>query len=338
MGGVLDAQVHIARETTYGVPVVPTRSIEALTDFAEAQREALQSVGMRAGLQGVRTDRRRNYVKGWEGSLELHPMNKGFGMLLRAAIGTASVAQVGTSTSYLQTFQTGPGAPAESLTIVQGRPPADPTAAVRPWTYTGGVVHEFSLEQEVGDGDSGQLKATFGLDGRNELPPGTSDDLGSALVLPASAYPTADFVYGWPDLAVTIDGGAVGDTKSFSFSMTHGVNRERYYMRRSTFKKRPVRTEVPEFTGSLSFDYENENIYNYVQTSAVVPLVAEWRGEEVSPGNYDFLRLTANVQFSGATPKVSLEDMPEQPIEFMCLHDGTNPMVKIEYQSTDLTY
>lgn len=338
MGGVLDAQVHVARETVYGTPLAATRSYEALTDFADAQREALQSVGMRAGLQTVRADRRRNYIKGWEGSLELHPHDMGFGMLLRAAIGTAGIAQVGTTDAWLQTFETSSGAPAESLCFTLGRPPADPTAAVEPWTYTGGVVTEFALEQEVGDGDSGQLKATFSLDGRNELPAGTSDDLGSALTLPVATYPASTWVYGWPDLSVTIDGGAIGDTRSFSLSMNHGLNTERYYMRRSTFKKRPIRTSVPEFTGSLAFDYEDNSIYEYVRSSEVVPLVAEWQGPVIEGATRAFLRATCNVQFSGGTPKVSLGDLPNQPIDFMCLHDGSTPAVKVEYQSTDTAF
>jgi hypothetical protein len=346
VGGVLDAQVHVAREGTsadpedYGVAVVPTRSFEALTDFATAQREALQSVGMRAGLQTVRTDRRRNYIKGWEGSLELHPQNKGFGMLLRAAVGTSAIAQVGTTPAWLQTYESGSAAANETLTFVIGRPPATPSAAVVPWTYTGGAVTELNFEQEVGDGDSGQLKATFGLDGRNELLATDSDDLNlTGLALPTAAYPTSDFVYGWPDLEVTIDGGSVGDTKSFSLSLAHTVATERYYMRRSTFKKQPIRNGIPEFTGSLAFDYEDEDIYNLVQSSEVVPLVAEWRHSDpdaIAPGVTYFLRITCNVQFSGDTPTVSLDDLPNQPIEFMCLHDGVTPAVKIEYQSTDV--
>jgi len=177
MSGVLDAQVHIGRETTYGEIAAPTRSIEALEDFATAQREGLQSVGMRAGLQGVRTDRRRNYIKGAEGDLTVHPQEVGFGMLLRAAIGDADIQQVDSTDAYLQTFVTTSAAPDESLTVVIGRPPADPSAPVIPWTYTGGVVHEFSLEQEVGDGDGGQLVATFGMDFRNELTAGQTDDI-----------------------------------------------------------------------------------------------------------------------------------------------------------------
>jgi hypothetical protein len=299
---------------------------------------------MRAGLQTVRVDRRRNYIKGWEGSLELHPHNKGLGMLLRAAIGSASIAQVGTSAAWLQTFSTAAGAANESLTFVIGRPPANPAAAVAPWTYTGGTVHELSFEQEVGDGDSGQLKATFGLDGRDELPFGITDDLNPSggIVLPTAAYPSTDFVYGWPDLAVTIDGGAVGDTRSFSLNLTHQLNRERYYMRRSTFKKQPIRTSVPEFSGSLAFDYENNTIYNdYIRTSEVVPLVAEWTHSDpnaIAPGVTYFLRITAQVQFSGETPQVSLDDLPNQPVEFICLHNGTDPAVKVEYQSTDTAH
>ena len=342
VGGVLDAQVHIGRETTYGVAVTPTRSFEALADIGEAQREALQSVGMRAGLQTVRSDRRRNYIKGGEGSLELHPLNSGFGMLLRAAIGTASSTGPGGSVpsslgsgATIARFDTASGAPNESLTVVVGRPPADPAAAVIPWTYTGGVVHAFSLEQEVGDGDDGQLKATFELDYNNELVVG---DAG-AQTLPAAAYPAADFVYGWPDLTVTIDGGAVGDTRTFNLEMDHGVNRERYYMRGSTLKKRPIRTEVPEFSGSLSFDYENNTVYEYVRSSEVVPLVAEWKGPQIGAGpHFHTLRVTCNVQFTGASPQVSLDDLPNQPIEFMCLHDGNTPAVRVEYISADTNF
>lgn len=345
VGGVFDAQVHVGRENThadpddYGLAVTPTRSYEALTDFATAQRDALQSVGMRAGLQTVRTDRRRNYIKGWEGSLELHPHEIGLGMLLRAAIGTSQIAQVGSTDAYLQTFETGSAAPNESLTFVIGRPPANPASDVVPWTYTGGTVTEFSLEQEVGDGDGGQLKATFALDGRNELLLNSGDGLNpSGQGLPVPAYPDAGFVYGWPDLLVTIGGGNVGDTKSFSLSMSHGTATERYYMRRSTFKKQPIRSTLPEFTGSLEFDYENEDIYDIVRSSEVVPLVAEWRGPAIDGANDHFLRVTCNVQFTGDTPTVSLDDLPTQPIEFMCLHDGVNPAVKVEYQSTDTAF
>src|SRR5690606_41257588 len=145
MSGVLDAQVHIGREEDYGKIAAPTRSIEALEDFATAQREGLQSVGMRAGLQGVRTDRRRNYIKGAEGDLTLHPHEVGFGMLLRAAIGEASIQQVGPTNAYLQTLVTPSAAPTEALTGVVGRPPADPSAPVIPLTYTGGVVPQCAL-------------------------------------------------------------------------------------------------------------------------------------------------------------------------------------------------
>src|SRR5690606_19592548 len=122
MSGVLDAQVHIGRETNYGEIAVPTRSIEALEDFATAQREGLQSVGMRAGLHGVRTDRRRNYIKGAEGDLALHPHEAGFGMLLRAAMGEASTQQVGSADADLQAFVTTSAAANESLAVVVGRP------------------------------------------------------------------------------------------------------------------------------------------------------------------------------------------------------------------------
>lgn len=348
-GGVLDAQVHIGRENTandpddYGVIPVSFRSFEALTDIGSAQREALQSVGMRAGLQTVRTDRRRNYIKGGEGSLELNPLTTGLGMILRAAVGTASIQHIPTTDAYLQTFITDAKAANESLALVQGRPPANPATAPLAWTYTGGIIHEISLEQEVGDGDSGQLKLTAGMDYRNELTFGQVDDLnpGGGIALPTPLYPASDFVYGWPDLLVTVGDVPVGDTKSFSMTLAHQHKRDRYYMRRSTFKKQPVRVGIPEYTGSLAFDYEDNDVYELVQSSEIVPLVAEWRHPDpdaIDTGQTYFLRVTMNVQFTGSTPQVSLDDMPNQPIDFMALHDGSEPAVKVEYQSTDSAF
>src|SRR5262249_1097502 len=157
-----DAQVHLGRETpgSYGVIAAPTRSFEAMEDIAAADRAALQSTGMRAGLQATRTDRRRNYIKGADGKLILNPLNKGFGMILRAAIGDATTAQQGVTPAYLETFNTLSSAPNEYLTAVMGRPPADPAAAVAPWTYTGGTIYEVEFDQQVGDDDAGQLKFT----------------------------------------------------------------------------------------------------------------------------------------------------------------------------------
>jgi len=335
-GGVLDAQVHIGRETVYGTPVVPTRSIEALEDIASAQREPLQSVGMRAGLQTVRTDRRRMIFKGAEGSITLHPHERGFGMMLRNSIGLAAIAQQGTTAAWLQTFSTDAKAPDESITAVIGRPPVNPADAPVPWTYAGGVTHEVSFEQEVGDGDSGQLKATFGMDYQQEL---LVADGGQALPVPV--YPNSQFVYGWPELQVSVSGGALGDTRSFSLTIPHEVNRERYYMRRSTLKKKPIRSGVPEITGSMEFDYVDGVLYDAVRASSIIPVVAEWRhpnANAIAAGRTYFLRITMNVQFTGNTPEVSLDDLPNQPIEFMCLHDGTNPAVKIEYQSDDVAF
>jgi hypothetical protein len=333
MGGVLDAQVHIGRETTYGTPVTPTRSIEALEDIASAQREPLESVGMRAGLQTQRVDRRRVIFKGAEGELNVNPHEVGFGMLLRAAIGESSITQVGTTDAYLQTHSTGPAAPDEYLTAVIGRPPVDPSASVIPWTYAGGIIHEVEFEQEVDE----YLSVTFGLDFQREITENEDD----AEPLPAPAYPAAEFVYGWPELEVLVDGGALGDTRTFSLSMSHGVNRERYYMRRQTLKKQPIRSEIPEFTGSLTFDYADDTIYEVIRSSEVVPIVAEWKHPDpdaIAPGLTYFLRITLNAQFTGNTPQVSLDDLPTHEVEFTCLHDGSNPAVKIEYQSTDTDY
>ncbi len=330
MPGVLDAQCHIGREVTYNNPVTPTRSFEVLTDPASANRDYMTSMGFRAGTRGERTGRRRKVDKGAEGPIEVNVFNAGFGMLLRALSGSSAIAQVGASTAYLQTHEFTSAAPVEFLTVQVGRPPDDPTAAVLPWTYSGGVVTEFEFNQSIGDGGDGLLKASLSMDYATE---------SSAIALATPVYPSTQYMYAWPDCQVTLNGVDI-DTTEFKLSGSHGRKTDRYYLRQSVTKKQPIRTEMPEWSSEFRMDYKDNVVYDLVRNGTEVPLVVEWNGPQIGAGpEIHFLRMTcAAVQLTGETPNVSLDDLPNQPITVVILDNSVASPVKIEYQSTDTAF
>jgi hypothetical protein len=55
--GILDAALHVGNEGTYGTAASLTRSFEAKTEDWKREQQRIESVGFRAGMQTVRTDR-----------------------------------------------------------------------------------------------------------------------------------------------------------------------------------------------------------------------------------------------------------------------------------------
>lgn len=324
MAGVLDAQLHIGVETTYGTAVTPTRSFEPYADNAKRTQEFLESAGMRAQMETIRSDRRREVNMGGEDSLEFDVMNKGFGMLFQSMLADSTVAQIGATTAYLQTHQSTHEASDTPLTVQWGRPPI--SGSVIPFTFQGGMVTSWTLSQNVGE----LLKLTLEMDYQDST---TGTSLASA------AYPSSTTPFGWDDATVLVNSTAV-DVSSFSLTYDNMLNVDRRFLRGTVLKKQPYRAGVPVITGEIQVEFTSTTQYNTFINGTVIPLSATWSSGTIE-GTYTYqLAVTlAAVQYDGdANPVVSLDDLPRQPLPFKVLDNGTDPAVKIEYRSTDTAF
>jgi len=336
MSGLLDTQTHMAIEAAYGVYQAPTRSFEVTSDPAKAQRQHLEFVGFRAGLQGPRTDRRRKVETGAEGTLATTPLETGFGMWLRLVSGLSTITQQGVTTAWLQRHVTTSAAPGLSATVQQGRSPVGEADAIQPYTYLGGKAHEVTWTCEPGDGDSGLLKAEVGLDYAEEIKP--SD--GGAPALATPVYPANDHPFGWDDLLITIDGDELDFCTSMSLTQAFEVNREKYYMKRDTRKRKPTRNNITRPTGELACDYDLvADLYGLVDGEDH-ELVMEWEAPTLAGVGHPFaFRIITHVEFIGDSPESSMDKETAQPLNFVVLHDlGGDPMVQYEYMSSDVAY
>jgi len=324
--GVQDAQIHIGRETTYGTPVTPTRSIEGLGDGHKRQMAYLESDGMRPGKHTMRSDRRRAINMGAEGEIEINPMDKGFGMLLRAAFGSSTIAQQTTTSAWLQThLSTGDGPVGESLTVQLGRPMGAQFTTTQPFTYHGGKVTEWELTQELEE----LLKFKVTLDFEDE-------DKTTAL-LGTPVYPANTIPFGWHECSVTVDGAATPITE-FELSGKNGLKTDRRQLG-TVLKREPLRSEGAEYEGKIAGDFESIAAYDRFVAGTIVPVVATWTGGVIEGvHNFELKATLAAVQFTGDTPEVSMGDLPTQPMPYRVLHNGTDPAVKLEYKSSDVAF
>lgn len=327
---ILDSYMGFARETTYGTFVSPARSFEAETDGPKLELQHLEIRGMRASTHGLRKDRVKTIKLGAGGPLPLTVLSKGFGMLFRAMMGNSTgPTQQAATTAWLQEHDSDSDGPKEKLSGQYVRVRKDGTT--EPWTYLGVTIPEWELSQKIDD----WLKLMLTLDAREE-----SHD-AATYAAHAATYPASTKGFTWDDFTLTIDGAAV-DVQEFSLKANNGLNVDKARRMKSTspLKNEPQRVRWPAYTGAVLLDYENETYYDLVAAGTDKQVVATWTGDVIEGAhNFSIVLTLPSVQFRGETPETDVEgDVPRQPLPFTVLYDGANPMVSLDYKSTDTAF
>ncbi len=321
MATTTDQAILVGKESTYGTAATLTRAFEGKADTFKRQQEFLNSSGMRAGRQAQRSDRSVPINMGAEGGIEVDVIDAGFGLLFQSLLGAkAGPTQIGTSGAYTSTFTSTAEGPADSWTVQVQR--VDNAGTLRPFTYKGSTITGWSLAQEVG----GLLVATFNFDAQDEV-----TDVAAGTPTYVDGQP-----FNWSQIAATWNAVAL-DVSEFSLEANLGFKTDRRFLRGSALKKQPKRVAVPEFTGSMTAEFESLTHYNAYKAGTVAPLVFTYTGRSIGTGVQSAamtITLPA-VQFTGETPEASEDDMTTQSLPFKVLHNGTNPAVTITYTSTD---
>lgn len=320
MSSVLDTAIIVGKEATYGTAAVGTRGYEGKADTWKREQEFLESTGFYAGRQAKRADRRVAINMGGGGSLELDVLNKGFGLVLQAMLGSVEgPTQIAATDAYTITAATTADDPADSFTVQTLR--TDMSGAERAFTHEGAVMTSWSLSQEVG----GFLVASMEFD---------FEDVQTATAAGTVSYPAATAPFDWTQVAVTIAGSPV-DVMSFELNGDLALKTDRRFLRGSHLKKMPVRSGVPQFTGSMDMEFEDLTQYEAFVAGDPVAVVITYTGAAIDGENYEIVITLPAVQFTGESPEASLSDVPKQSIPFEVLWDGSAAAITITYTSTD---
>ncbi|MDP8961489.1 MAG: phage tail tube protein [Actinomycetota bacterium] len=323
----LTTALGVAKETTYGTPVAPSRWYEITEEGIERQRELVQSNGLRSQTRNLRRGSRRVETQRWaEGGVTLELPNKGLGLLLENLLGkTAVITQpdaVGFPTVYLHTYELGSPV-GKSLTVQKQLRDAD-NVLVDKLTMHGGKIVDWTFS--VATGEIGTLEASFDFE---------DIDKTTAAGAPTYPDPISNFHFGQASLYKA--GASLAKVTEASVEGANNLKTDSFFLGTGGLKGEPFPNDFPEVSGSLTAEFDSlATYYDAFADDTAFELRLEFVGDNIA-GTYDyFLKIILpECHFTGGTPVVSGPDVVTPEVPFEAAHDGTNPGVRILYQTTD---
>ena len=291
----IDAQLGFGEESTYGTRVTPTRFYEFLDESVKLTVERVESKGLRAGRRV-----QHNWaagIKKVDGSINMEVAPQGSGLLLKHIFGGITTTGAG---PYTHTASPGT-LDGLSLTAQIGRPMIDGT--VQPFDYTGLKITAGEFAASVGE----FLTLQLDVYGQAEA---TDQTLATA------AYPSGWMPFVFTEGSITIAGSEYCVTE-FSLGFDNGLAVDRHFMCASAggAPKEPVESEMREYTGSFSGDFDSLTNYNRFVNGTEAALVLTFTSGANS------LTITMNVRFDGETPNVSGPEVLSQSLSYKAVSD-----------------
>lgn len=317
IGTGLSAQFGMAAQVAYGTFVSPTRFLEFNSESIKHNVRKAYTRGL--GDRFQRSSRVRTYVDGAQGSVEFDFMNQNMGLLLKALMGAVNTA--GAGPDYTHTFTPdSDGLAGEFYSVQMGRPSTDGT--IRPFNYIGGKL----------------LQADFSCAYGANLKVGTNWDFHSvetstaiaAVSIDADAVPLS-FIDG----TITFDATEI-EVKAANWSVQNALNVERKFI--GLTKREPIQNGEIMVSGSLEMEFEDMTYVNKYIAGTVGKLVLNFAYGDIG-GSVPFeLEVTLEeIEFTADTPTVGSSDVLALPLSWKALYDGTNPIIKFDYTTSNAT-
>lgn len=311
-------QLGIAQQSDYDSQATVTRFYEWESDsLAPVQGNILTDI---RGSQFHRTDLDRIFENGGGGDIQMDFMQKSMGLWLKNIFGAVTVAQVGSTAEYKQTHTPATnGTRGLALTVQKGV--EDAAGVVQPFTFVGTKI----------------LRATFSndLDQNLKLAMGTDFKLtNDATALAVAAYPSNLVPLSFLDANINLDGDDIC-ARNVSVVIERPLNTDRRCL--GNTKREALQNGKLNVTGTMDLEFENRDQYDAWRAGTLSPLIATWAyGEVEEDGNPFKLVLTlANIKRRGEMPTANGNEIARQNVAFQALWDGTLPLIKAEYHSTD---
>lgn len=318
----LGAQLTVGTESAWGTAVARNRYFEHMTNQMKARRDYLNSRQLKAGAMFQTSTRRVATTHGASGPITMEVPNKSFGVFLDQLHGnTVTPAQQGGSAAYLQTHNIGTTDPSgKSLTIQEGVP--DTSGTVHAFTYPGSKVMGITFAAQINE----FLTASIDIDAK---------DIDTDTALDTYTQPSGLRSFNFVQGVLTVDGNSAGVVSGFELGIEIPYANERYTLG-SDQKSRPVINDYPTITPKIDCEFIDETLHDNFLSGANSALVLTFTGPTIASTYKELIRFTiAAAGYNGDTPTVDGPDLLTQSIDLVTLDDGTNPPLKIEYQSVD---
>lgn len=317
----LGASFGVADETTYGTIVPPNHFYEFLNEKINLSIARVESTALRAGTRLQRSDHWAPGSIAAAGAVAMEMGTKGFGLLLKHAIGGPAVTTqpaVGTD-PLVYNHTISPGDYPVGFTAQVGRP--NVAGLVEPFTYSGCRVTDWSLGAQVG-----QL-VSFGM----TL---AAQQEATATALAAVTYPTGQpLVYTGATVQI---GGVAFDAKDFTLTAKNALAVNRYFLGRQTMSQ-PLENAYRQITGKIDAEFIDFVAYQRFVSGAEAVIILNFVGPIISTTKPFSLTLTMNCRFDGNTPNVAGAEIVQQELDFKVVGNASATALTAVYQTTDVT-
>jgi hypothetical protein len=322
----LAAQLGIAESSTFGTYQTPTRFLEFVEESFEYTIERVESPGLRANNRVLRTDRYAPGQKRVEGSVTLEPATKGFGLVLKHALGATSITTPSGATDARLHRHTLGDIFGTSLTVQVGRP--DTSGTVQPFSFNGMRVDTFSLTNSVDE----LLVSEIGFVGQDQT---TAESLATA-TYPTTSSAAAYEQFYWTQGVISVAGAPVGIITDFEVEVNNSLKSDRYFLGGATMSE-PILAGMTEITGSITAEFDSLTALNRFVNNTQVALSAKWTAATaIESTTFPYVEVTIpKVRFDGGSPTVGGPDVLTVELPFKALNDGTNAPITIDYMTSD---
>lgn len=336
----LGSTLGVVRETggsVYGAENTVTRWY--LIDAGEAF-QLKKNVDQSQALHGGRFElakRRVLVTQEAQGKFTTDLCNTGLGLLFELALGSApSISQV-VSGASLQQFI--PGTTLQGFSAnFQKAAPETPSGTIYPLSYPGSKITDLEIVNAVNK----IAKLNVGLDCQNEDPvpayaavtfptPGVFS-FNQASVLTGGTVTTTS---GYASIA----GGAAptGVISNVSVKIMNKFNIARFNTGASV-KNEPIENAFASVTGDIEIEFANStDYYTTMAADTTTSLQLIWTGPNITGSTPFVLKviLPAIKWEAPSSPVAASTDVIKIKVPFTALDDSTDPVIQINYQSSD---
>jgi len=296
----LSAQLGLAAETTYGTAVTVSRFYPMVSEAIIATRNRLESQGIIAGANVLRSEQWKPGTIAVEGEIGLELYEQQTALLFEHMLGAITSSTSGGIATHTAT-------PAslldKSLTVQVGRP--DVLGTVYPYTYSGVKISEWELSAQVDE------VVTLGLTviGQSET---TDTSLATATYQSDAARP---FIFA--EASAEIGGDAV-DVRGITVRGSNGLTTDRWRLGDRT-RLQPTGAELRAYDGTISMEFSTTAQYERYRDGDEFSVVLT-----ITSSPSSSVTITMNARYDGITPTVEGRGLVVVESPFKCVGDGSD--------------
>ena len=320
IGSGIGSQLGIATETTFNNSVTVTRFYEFTSENLQYNKKTAVGMGLRAGGQLPRSQRRVVVTTDAGGDIVLDLPTRGLGLLLSHAMGSTPSAVTTTTGVYSYTFTLG-DVYGRSLTAQVGVPQYGGT--VTPKTISGAKIQSW----EISAPNAGIATGKFTLDGASFT---TSTSLATA------SYSNTGNLFNFSQGAMTVAGSSVVNVKDFTLTVDNTLKQDRYNLGNAGIKAEQVINGFRKVSGKMTAEFTDTTLLNAFLADTTTALVLTFTGAVIAGGQNEKLTITIPAaKFNADTPNVPGPGVIDLAMTFDAYDDGTNQPLTIVYQTAD---